>query len=147
MSKVYRHVVLGADEYLGRVDPDGKVYDGHFDPERFVGHADLETGKVYDSRLGNVHEIGKVNLENGKVYHLSQKKEDYLGKVEGNGKCFWHKKLVPDVYMGKVEDLKSYAHGGAAFLLLILPLIEEARTDKDSKENLADDLGTAAEQA
>ncbi len=147
MSKVYRHGFLGADEYLGKVDPDGKVYDGHFDPERFVGQANLETGQVYDSRLGNVHEIGRVDLATGKIFHISQKDSDYLGKVEESGKCYWHKKLAPDVYMGKVEELISFAHGGAAFLLLIFPLIEESRTEKESKENPADDLGTAPEQA
>ena len=147
MSKVYRHVILGSDEYLGKVEPDGKVFDGRFDPERFIGYADLETGQIYDSRLGNVKVIGRVDQESGKVFYLNQKDKDYIGKIEESGKCYWHKKLVPDVYMGKVEEMISYAHGGAAFLLLILPLIEEARAEKEPKEGLADDLGTAPEQA
>jgi hypothetical protein len=149
MSKVYRHITLAPDEYLGRVEDDGKVYESKFGPDRYIGRVDTETGLIYESRLGPDKLIGRVNQEDGKVYHSRMGPDEYLGKVDANGKCYWHKMMAPDIYMGKIKEMISFAHGGAAFLLLIMPAIEEVKEDKEVKnaqEKPAEDAGPAPEQ-
>lgn len=125
MNKVYLHKPMGRDELLGRVGGDGKVYDERFGPDEYIGWVNLEDGKIYLSRVGKDKYIGRVKINTGEV-HLSMLGPDkYMGKVTKDGKIMHHKHLAPDEYLGRVEDMVSVTHGGAAFLLLILPAIEE----------------------
>ncbi len=41
MSELYQNVPLGPDRRLGRVEPDGKVYQNQFGPDKYVGHVEL----------------------------------------------------------------------------------------------------------
>ena len=126
MNKVYRHKPLAADEYLGHVAFDGKVYETRFGPDKHVGWVELDTGKIYESRFGPDRYIGQVQLDSGKVYrHKPMAADEYLGSVDGDGKFFRHRPLAADEYLGQVVEMTSYAHGGAAFLLLIWPMVEE----------------------
>jgi hypothetical protein len=149
MSKVFRHISMASDEYLGRVEPDGNVYESRFGPDRYVGRVELDTGRIYESRLGPDRYVGRADLENGKVYHARMGPDEYLGKVHKNGRCYLHKPITKDLYMGRILDMLSFAHGGGAFMLLILPIIEEVQEETEQKaaqpKLVPDQLGTSME--
>jgi len=142
---------MAPDEYLGRVEPDGKVYEDQFGPDHYVGRVDLETGRIYESRLGPDKYIGRVDARSGKVYHAQMGPDEYLGRVEPDGKSYLHKPLAADVYLGRTQELVSLSHGGAAFMLLILPKIEEVKDakleTKPGEAPLPGEAGTTPEQA
>ena len=125
-NKVYFQRPLAPDELLGHVAYDGKIYESRFGPDKYVGRVELDTGKIYEARLGPDKYIGQVMLDSGKVYrHKPMAADEYLGSVDGDGKMFRHKPMAPDEYVGKIVEMTSYAHGGAAFLLLVWPMVEE----------------------
>lgn len=125
MSKVLRHLPFRPDELLGRVEPDGRAYETRFGPDKYIGWVDLETGKVYAARFGLDKYVGRVDLKTGKVYrHRPLASDEYLGRVAEDGRLFRHRPLAPDEYLGSVEAMRSAAHGGAAFLLLVWPAVE-----------------------
>jgi hypothetical protein len=126
MSKVYLHRILLPDKQLGRVEQNGKVYRSDTGLDDRIGHVDLEKGKIYKSQPGPDEYIGHVDLDNGKVYrHVPAGRDDYLGHIESDGKMYQHEFLSPDDYMGNIKDHDSYAHAGAAFMLLVLPAFKE----------------------
>ena len=125
MNKVYRHKPLAADEYLGHVAFDGKVYETRFGPDKHVGWVELDTGKIYESRFGPDRYIGQVQLDSGKVYrHKPMAVDEYLGQMDNHGKFYRHQ-VGPDEYIGQIEGTNAYAIGGAGFMLLVWPLVEE----------------------
>jgi hypothetical protein len=132
MNKIYRHVPLSPDEYLGRVDQNGKVYEHRTGPDRYAGRVDLKNGKIYESRLGPDKYRGRVEPGTGKVYMARLGPDRYLGRVRKNGQCYLHRRLRRDEYMGKIKDMTSQVHGGAGFLLLLLPLIEEIKEEEQA---------------
>jgi hypothetical protein len=139
MKKVYKHKPLALDEYLGRVDEDGKVYKNVAGPRKldsYIGRVDLTTGKVYDAGTTPERYLGRVDPE-GKVFLSALGAEEYLGKVHANGKMFHHKRLARDEYLGKVKDMGAVVFGGAAFLLLAMPVfqaeLEKAEGEKAAK--------------
>jgi hypothetical protein len=147
MNKVYRHKPLAPDEYIGRVDENGKVFQRRLGPGRMVGYVDLENGKVYEKRLGSKKNLGRVDLESGEVFLSKFGPDEYIGKVQRDGKCYYHKSLAKDDYVGKITEMTSLAHGGAGYLLLILPKIEHVQEratqrakQKRAKEELEDNL-------
>lgn len=104
MGKVYRHKPGAPDEYLGRVEPEnGKVYRHRRGPDEYLGRVELDSGKVYSHRLGP---------------------DRYVAEVKPSGRIYRHKPGAPDDYLGKVDGLHSLAEGGAAFFLLLQPLVE-----------------------
>lgn len=121
--KVYLHKPAARDELLGRVDEDGKVYTTRFGPDQYIGHVDIGNGKIYEARPGPDKHIGEVELETGRVFSARFGPDEYLGRVQADGELFLHKPIAPDEYIGRVAEMPSYAHGGAAFLLLVLPEI------------------------
>ena len=138
---VYRQKPLAPDELLGRVDPDGKVYESRFGPDKYVGRVELDSGKILEARFGPDKYLGRVELDSGKVFrHKPMAVDEYLGRVDGDGKFHRHKPLAPDEYLGQITPIASYAYGGAAFLLLVLPALEEiaeekAKTEKTEKKD------------
>jgi hypothetical protein len=130
MSKVYRNKPLALDELLGHVAGDGKVYESRFGPDKYVGRVDLVSGHIYEARLGPDKHIGRVALDNGKVYHPKVGPDEYLGGVDAEGRCHRHIPMASDEYLGKVVEMETYAHGGAAFLLLVLPAWEEQEAER-----------------
>lgn len=137
MNKVYRHKSFSPDEYLGHVEQDGKVYEAQMGPDKYIGHVELETGKIFESRLGPDKYIGKVESDTGKVYLGKFGPDEYIGKVNKNGKIYQHRPVVSDEYIGKVIEMVSVIHGGAAFLLLVLPAYDEA-VEKKEETDLGD---------
>ncbi len=125
-SRVYLHKPAAPDLLLGRVDPDGKVYESRFGPDKHIGRVEIDSGKIYESRLGPDKYLGRVELASGKIYRARLGPDEYLGRVNGDGEFHRHKPLAPDQYLGKMTEMASYAHGGAAFLLLVLPAWDEA---------------------
>jgi hypothetical protein len=125
MNKVYLHKHLAPDDYLGRIDAEGKVYASRFGPDKFIGRVDIRTGKIYEARMGPDNYIGRVDSQSGKVYRAKLGPDEYLGRVHDDGKLYHHKQLAPDDYLGKVDEMISNDYGGAAFLLLVLPAVEE----------------------
>lgn len=134
MSKVYKHKPMARDQYLGRVTPKGRVYRSRFGPDKYVGSLDIGTGKVYRARFGPDQYIGRVELDSGKVYLAKFGPDQYLGRVEKDGKLFHHKRLARDEYLGRINDMASFGHGGAAFLLLVLPAFQEAELEASALE-------------
>ena len=127
MKKVYKHKTLSPDMYLGRVEDDGKVYrnlGGPRKPDHYVGRVDLQTGKVYSAEAGPETLAGHVELNSGKVYLTRLSHTEYVGHVSEKGRIYHHKRMAFDQYLGKIKDMLSYAYGGAAFLLLVLPIFE-----------------------
>ena len=137
MKKVYQHRPLAIDPYLGRVDEDGKVYKvtEPRKPESYVGRVDLTTGKVYDAGATPERYLGHVEA-NGKVYLAALGADEYLGSVHESGKLYHHKRLARDDYLGHVNDMGNVLFGGAAFLLLILP-VWQAELEKENAEKAA----------
>jgi hypothetical protein len=129
-SNVYRHKPLAADELLGRVEPDGRLYETRLGPDKFIGRVEIDNGKIYESRVGPDKYVGRVELDTGKVYRAKVGPDEYLGRVSGDGDFRRHKPLAADEYIGKITEMASYAHGGAAFLLLALPAWEKAVATK-----------------
>jgi hypothetical protein len=133
MNKVFRHKPMATDEYLGHVEFDGKVYEARFGPDKYVGHVELDTGKIYGTGINNY--LGNVQLDTGKVHrHKALAIDDYLGHADGDGKLYRHK-FGPDEYIGKIEGATSYALSGAAFLLLLWPLVEADIQEAEDAKN------------
>ncbi|MBI4769115.1 MAG: hypothetical protein HY784_01550 [Chloroflexi bacterium] len=135
MTQVYRHRPFATDQLLGRVEADGKTYETHLGPDKYVGRVEIDSGKIYAARLGPDKHAGRVELDSGKVYRARFGPDEYLGRVDGDGKFYRHKPLAPDQYVGRVETLYSLAHGGAAFLLLVWPAVEEQEAEEGVGEN------------
>lgn len=133
MNKVFRNKSLGPDEELGHVGFDGKAYASRFGPDQFMGHVELETGKIFGPGINNY--LGQVMLEDGKVYrHKPLAVDEYLGHVDGSGKFYRHR-VGPDEYIGQIEGATTYALSGAAFMLLVWPVVEkEAAEAEEAKE-------------
>ena len=123
--KVYLHKPAAPDELLGRVEDDGKVYETRFGPDQYIGRVDISNGKIYASRPGPDRHIGEVELETGNVFTVRFGPDQYEGQVQADGQLYLHKPIAPDQYIGRVVDMPSYAHGGAAFLLLVLPEVQK----------------------
>jgi hypothetical protein len=70
------------------------------------------------------HEWGQT-ITLGVWTHKALGPDEYLGRVHDDGKLYHHKQLAPDDYLGKVDEMISNDYGGAAFLLLVLPAVEE----------------------
>ena len=138
-SKVFRHKPLAMDELLGRVEPDGRVYESRLGPDKFIGRVETDNGKIYESRIGPDKYVGRVELDTGKVYRAKVGPDEYLGRVNGEGEFHRHRALGADAYMGKLTEMASYAHGGAAFILLALPAWDKAQAAK------ADDAETPSQ--
>ena len=125
MGKIYRHKPGAPDEYLGRVEPDsGKVYRHRHGPDEYVGRVELDSGKVYRHRHGHDEYLGQVHLDDGEVYRHRIGLDRYVAEIKPNGRIYRHKPGAPDDYLGKIKDMHSLAESGAAFFLLLLPLIE-----------------------
>jgi len=124
MSKVYLNKP-GFDKHLGRVDEKGDVYRSDAGIDDRIGSVNLETGKVYHRRLGPDEYVGRVELENGKVYRSRIGPDEYLGRVHKNGHMYLHDPLAPDDHVGHLATPISPLHTGAAFLLLVLPVLED----------------------
>lgn len=125
MNKVYQHMLMSADKYLGWVDQQGRVYASRFGPDKYIGRVDLRDGKVYASHFGPDELVGRVEIQSGEVRLSKPGPDPYIGKVQRDGKLYRAVSVAPDEYLGKVDDMVSVAHGAGAFLLLVLPLIEE----------------------
>jgi len=126
MSKVFLQQAGKPDRLLGHVHEDGRVTRSEPGPDEVIGRVDLETGKIYASKLGPDQYLGRVDLENGKVYrHVSLASDEYLGRVAENGRMYRHVPAAADDYIGSLPEPPSFAHTGAAFMLLVLPFIEQ----------------------
>ncbi len=135
MKKVYEHKTLARDVYLGRLEDDGKVYrnvGGPRKPDHYIGRVDLETGKVYSSEAGPETLVGHVELDSGKVFLTRLDHTEYIGRVNEKGRIYHHRRMAFDQYLGKIKDMMSYAYGGGAFLLLVMPVFEADLAKEES---------------
>jgi hypothetical protein len=140
LKKVYKHKTLAPDVYLGRVEDDGKVYrnlGGPRKPDNYVGRVDLQTGKVFSAESGPETLAGHVELDSGKVYLSRLNHTEYVGHVNEKGRMYHHKRMGFDQYLAKVKDMLSFAYGGAAFLLLVLPVFEAELVKEESASTIS----------
>ena len=147
MSKVYRHKPMAADQQLGRVELDGRVFETRFGPDKLVGRVELDSGKIFATRVGPDHKVGRVELDTGKVYRSKFGPDDYEGRVDEDGKFHRHRPLALDEYIGRIVEMPSLAHGGAALLLLALPAWEEQEAERDAAEAKAKEEADAKRAA
>jgi len=82
-----------------------------------------------------------VHLDDGEVYSHHFGPDRYVAKVKPDGRIYGHKPVAPDDYLGKVEGMHSLAEGGAAFFLLLLPVIEEAKIEEAEIEEAEIEVG------
>jgi hypothetical protein len=146
MNKVYRHKKLSTDQYLGRVDRNGKVYEAQFGPDKYAGRVDLDSGKIYEARFGPDKYVGKVDFADGKIYRHRIGPNEYLGRVDVDGRCYLHKRLGRDEYLGKVTGMTSSAHGAAGVLLLLLPLIKKMKDELEQASQTGVNVNTSEEE-
>jgi hypothetical protein len=124
MSKVYLEVPLAPDRLIGHVKENGNVYRSDAGRDDKIGHVHLKSGKVYARRLGVDKKVGHVDLDDGRIYATKIGPDKYVGRVKEDGTIHLDKSLAPDDYVGKVNPFISYAHSGAAMLLLVVPALE-----------------------
>jgi hypothetical protein len=130
MSKVYLNKPGWLDKQLGHANEKGDVYRSNTGIDDRIGRVDLETGKVYRRRFGPDDYVGRVELDSGKVYHARLGPDEYLGRVQADGRMYQHDLLSPDDYIGRLSPPLSPLHTGAAFLLLVLPALEDEASDQ-----------------
>ena len=134
MSKVYLAAPHAPDRLLGHVKENGDVYRSDAGPDDKIGHVDLESGKVYSRRLGPDKKIGRVDLAGGRVHIAKAGPDKYIGRMQEDGAMHLDRSLAPDDYVGKMNPFISFAHSGAAMLLLVLPALEAQEGESDSRE-------------
>jgi hypothetical protein len=93
----------------------------------------LDDGKVYRRRVGPDQYLGRVTLDNGKIYTHRVGPDQYVGRVKPDGRLYRHRSVAPDDYLGRVEGMCSLGEGGAAFLLLVLPIVEGIEIEKSEE--------------
>lgn len=140
MYKVYLAISRAPDQLLGYVREDGKIYRSKPGFDEHLGGVDLASGKVYAERFGPDKEIGHVDLRSGKVYLRKFGPDKYIGNVNREGRMHRHVSMAFDEYIGKIEPFASFAHSAGAFLLLVLPAIEEngLREEPDQKQETSE---------
>ena len=70
--------------------------------------------------------IGLICWRIGKTLDFARDTPDeYLGRVHKNGRMYRHDPLSPDDHIGHLAPPVSPYHAGAAFLLLVVPSLEE----------------------
>jgi hypothetical protein len=94
----------------------------------------LQDGKVFASRFGPDELVGRVEIDSGEVRLSKPGPDPYIGKVQRDGKLYRAISLAADEYLGKVDDMVSVAHGAGAFLLLVLPMVEEEQEESGPVE-------------
>jgi hypothetical protein len=125
MVKVYRDFV-GPDDYVGRVEEDGRVYGQRFGPDEYLGRVE-PSGRVYAHLAGGPDRyLGRVE-HNGRIYrHIAGGLDEEVGRVEDSGRIYARRPgLAPDDLLGRVEEAPSVLAGGAAFFLLLGGLGQE----------------------
>ncbi len=136
---VFRHKSLAPDEKIGRVEPDGRVYEAQFGPDRYVGRVEVDTGRVWEARFGPDRLVGHVQLQDGRCTRSKPGPDVYVGRVGGDGRLYRHKPVAVDEYLGRVEPMSGFAHAGAALLLLALPDWEAEQNQVASPGSVDDD--------
>ena len=129
MIKAYRAVPKAADEMLGYIKEDGRVYRSKVGFDEYLGRVDLPSGRVYEERLGPDQEIGHVDLQTGRIYLPRFGPDEYIATVDGKGRLYRHVSMAPDEYIGVVTPFLSFAHSAGALLLLLLPALETREED------------------
>ncbi|MCP4164700.1 MAG: hypothetical protein GY759_02260 [Chloroflexi bacterium] len=127
-NNIYLHKSLAADELLGHVNEDGKVYKHRFGPDKYVGRVDLESGKVYASKAGPDKKLGYVELESGRIYRSDLGPDDHIGNIREDGRMYRAVAWAGDDYIARIETPFVVTQGAAAYLLLVMPTLEETST-------------------
>jgi hypothetical protein len=133
-QKVYLHRSMAPDVLIGHIEADGKVFESRLGPDKYIGRVDLENGNIYSSRLGPGEKVGRVDIETGKVYRALLGPDDYLGNVREDGQMFYHLPMARDLYVGKITAMRHISFGGAGFLLLVFPEVEDRFQADESNE-------------
>ena len=98
-----------------------------------LGRVELDSGKVYSHRPGLDEYLGQVHLDSGKIYSHRVGPDRYVAEIKLNGRIYRHRPAALDDYLGRVDRLHSLAEGGAAFFLLLLPVIEEEEIEANDQ--------------
>lgn len=121
----------GPDALIGHVDDEGRVYRAQSGPDDLVGHVDLASGRVYESLHGPDKLVGHVDLADGRCYGARLGPDHYLGRISPDGSMHVQRPLAPDERVATSKPYLGPAPAGAAFILLVVPLLEEEPSTSD----------------
>lgn len=149
ISQIFLHSASLPGRLVGYVDTAGNAYEQITDKERYIGRADLGTGRIFESRLAPDQPVGHVDLADGRIFLARLSENEPVATVQGNGAIILQLPSSQPELIGMVNDLASLAHGGAAFLLLIKPVMDARRISEMDVEHRYTDLeaGTAPSPA
>jgi hypothetical protein len=124
MNRVYKSYP-GPDDYIGRVEENGRVYGQRFGPDDYLGRVE-RNGRIYAQEPGPDRYLGRVERD-GTIYrHVPAGLDDNVGRVEENGQATgtWYvyarrPGIAHDKLIGRVEGDEPIRAGGAAFFLLL----------------------------
>jgi hypothetical protein len=113
----------GPDDYVGRVEGNGRVYGQRFGPDEYLGRVE-NNGRVYAHVPGGPDRyLGRVQRD-GEIYrHVPGGPDKEVGHVDKNGKIYLRRRgPASDDLVGRVEgdDAEVHLAGAAAFFLLLL---------------------------
>lgn len=126
MSKVYIHRPGRPEKLIGIVKGSGQVYRFGPQPDNRVGHVELHTGRIYRRNIGPDEYLGQVDLKSGEVFDESGiQSNQRLGVVREDGRMFLAQQdEAASLFVGYISHCLSVAYAGAAFLLLVLPVVK-----------------------
>ena len=118
MTKVYRSYA-GPDDYVGRVEANGRVYGQRLGPDDYLGRVE-RNGRIYAHEPGPDRYLGRVERDGEIFRHVPGGPDVEVGRVEENGKVYARRPgPAPDDLIGRVEGESPRLAGGAAFFLLL----------------------------
>ena len=112
MAKIYENIELAPDKLIGRIDPEGKIYDEEDGESLYLGRVDYEHGKVYDEDDGY---MGWIE-ESGEIYGSYEDSDELLGYVGDDGKLYLYDDDDDEIYVGQVTEMTHMADAAAAVL-------------------------------
>lgn len=111
MAKIYENIEMAPDKLIGRIDPEGKIYDEEDGESLYLGWVDYEHGRVFDEEDGT---MGWVE-DNGEIYGSYEDGDLLLGYVGDEGKLYLYDE-DDEIYVGQVTEMTHMADAAAAVL-------------------------------
>lgn len=96
------------EQWLGRVDDRGRVYQQERGPDPYCGRVDMDSGKIFAGLPGQDECIGWVELNSGRIFYCSAKATTKcVGEIDGHGRIYrktgerWRSKQI----LGRISVL------------------------------------------
>jgi len=114
VARVYRSLV-GLDDYVGRVEENGRVYGQRVGPDERLGRVE-ENGRIYVTEPGADRYLGRVEVD-GTIYrHVAGGADVNVGRVGRSGKVYVRRPgTAPDAFDGVHMKGEYLADGSGAW--------------------------------